>query len=89
MGIWASAPSKTTRQLSITATTTGIPGFPVGTSLSFFAAPGETVGDVVARLNKYRGPDHQVVALRYGAGDAMGDPLPFSTVLQGSLQALL
>ena len=91
MGAWFSVSSRTHTpgQLTITATSTGVPGFPVGKALSFFAGPGETVGMVVERLNKYRGPDSQLEALRYGGGDRMGDPLPFSTVVEGSLQAMI
>jgi len=91
MGSWLSVLSRphASRQLTITATSTGVPGFPVGKPLSFFVGPEETVGIVVERLNKYRGPDHQLTALRYGAGDQMGDPLPFSTVVTGSLQAMI
>jgi hypothetical protein len=83
MGLGASA------QLVITATTEGIRGFPVGTPLSFFAGKNDTVGDVVDRLNQYRGPDHQITRLRYGAGDRLGDPLPFSEPVYGTLQAIL
>jgi len=75
--------------LVITATTYGARGFPVGKPLSFFAGPGDTVGDVVDRLNVYRGPDHQITSLRYGAGDRMGDPLLFSEPVRGKLEALL
>jgi len=91
MGSWFSVSSKAhvPGQLTITATSTGVPGFPVGKALSFFAGPGETVGTVVERLNKYRGPDAQIEALRYGAGDRMGDPLPFFVVIEGSLQAMI
>ena len=91
MGAWFSASSRAQAhgQLTITATSTGVPGFPVGKALSFFAGPGETVGTVVERLNKYRGPDSQIAALRYGGGDRMGDPLPFSVVIKGSLQAMI
>ena len=89
MGAWLSVFSRAPGQLTITATSTGVPGFPVGKALSFFAGPGETVGMVVERLNKYRGPDSQIEALRYGGGDRMGDPLLFSTVVEGSLQAML
>ena len=77
------------RSLVITATTEGVRGFPVGKPLSFFAAMGDTVGDVVDRLNTYRGPDHQITALRYGAGDRMGSSLPFSEPIRGELLALL
>ena len=91
MGAWFSVSSRAhvPGQLTITATSTGVPGFPVGKALSFFAGPGETVGTVVERLNKYRGPDSQIAALRYGGGDRMGDPLPFSVVVEGSLQAMI
>jgi hypothetical protein len=89
MGSWFSVSSKAHGQLTITATSTGVPGFPVGKALSFFAGPGETVGTVVERLNKYRGPDSQIAALRYGGGDRMGDPLPFSVVIEGPLQAMI
>ena len=68
---------------------TGVPGFPIGKALSFFAGPGETVGMVVERLNKYRGPDSQLEALCYGGGDRMGDPLPFSVVIEGSMQDMI
>ena len=95
MGGWLSSLSSATQSqqshgsVVITATTEGIRGFPVGKPLSFFAGPGETVGTVVDRLNVYRGPEQQITSLRYGAGDRMGDPLPFSETVQGELQAIL
>ena len=86
----SSVPSVTpSGSLVITATTEGVRGFPVGKPLSFFAGPGETVGTVVDRLNVYRGPDQQITSLRYGAGDRMGDPLPFSETVHGEIQAIL
>jgi len=71
--------------LIVTALSTGIPGFPEGKPLSFFAVPGETVAAVVTRLNKYRGPDHQIAALR----DGKGESLPFFTVIEGDVLAFL
>ena len=94
MGGWLSSLSSLSSVTSsgavvITATTEGVRGFPVGKPLSFFAGPGETVGTVVDRLNVYRGPEQQITSLRYGAGDRMGDPLPFSETVHGELQAIL
>jgi hypothetical protein len=94
MGGWLSSLSSLSSVPSagsvvITATTEGVRGFPVGKPLSFFAGPGETVGTVVDRLNVYRGPDQQITSLRYGAGDRMGDPLPFSETVHGEIQAIL
>jgi hypothetical protein len=77
--------SKEGAQLVVTSKKVGLPGFPVGKPLTFFAGPGDTVGIVVERLNKYRGPDHQIKGLK----NASGTPLPFSTVIRGSVKAFL
>jgi hypothetical protein len=77
--------SKQGGQLVITTKKVGVPGFPTGKPLTFFAGPEDTVGIVVERLNKYRGPDHQITALK----NPSGVPLPFSTAIRGTVQAIL
>jgi hypothetical protein len=77
--------SDSQKSLVITAESEGVRGFPVGKPLSFFATAGDTVGDVVGRLNKYRGPHHQIMALRYGRGGSV----PFSEPIRGELQVIV
>jgi hypothetical protein len=60
-------------------------GFRSGAGLHLAANPGQTVGEVMAKFNAFRGPDEQITVLftRSGAG------LPFSTVVVGTLEAVV
>jgi hypothetical protein len=60
-------------------------GFHSGTQLRLAANPGQTVGEVMAKFNAFRGPDEQITILFTGNGNEM----PFSTVVLGNLAAIV
>ena len=60
-------------------------GFLSGESLVLKGNTGETVGVLMERFNTYRGPDQQITNL----WTAAGAPLPFSTILNGTLTAIV
>ena len=60
-------------------------GFGSGADLKLSGLAGETVGIFMDRFNSYRGPGQQIAELRREDGT----PLPFSTVLNGSMIAVV
>ena len=61
-------------------------GFKSGASLRIAAdAPGQTVDQILGKLNKYRGPDQQIRRIWTPAGEEIVG----STVLEGNLTAIV
>ncbi len=60
-------------------------GFGSGKPLELTANPGETIGSVMEKFNKYRGPDQQIKRL----WNQRGEDIPFSTVMTGRLTAIV
>jgi len=60
-------------------------GFHSGKALSCSAKEGETIQAIMDRFNTYRGPDQQITKL----WNSDGSILPFSTVLRGSVTAIV
>ena len=60
--------------------TRGVPGLPtIHSSLPCVATAGDTVGVVVDKLNLYRGPHHQIMAV----WDISGLAVPLTTSITG------
>jgi len=60
-------------------------GFHSGAELRLVANPGQTVGEVMAKFNTFRGPDQQITVLFKRNGGI----LPFSTIINGTLEAVV
>ena len=62
-----------------------LPGFKFGDPLHLTGNYGDSVGSIMDRFNTYRSPDSQITQL----WKPDGSPLPFSTLITGSLTAIV